>query len=127
MLSRGTEFDREMEVIVMSDAERLKLIHMALKERGYSPVNQIVGFLLTGDPTYITNHNGARSLAGRINRTELLAEIVSYYLDGAEMQFAQAKNDGVACESDVMEQTASVNLKGFLTGTVDSQRESNAV
>ena len=66
----------------MSDAERLHLIHMALKERGYAPVNQIVGFILTGDPTYITNHNNARSMAGRINRTELLAEIVSYYLDG---------------------------------------------
>lgn len=92
---------------MMSDAERLHLIHMALKERGYAPVNQIVGFILTGDPTYITNHNNARSMAGRINRTELLAEIVLYYLDGIETKFAQSKNDGVACVYDILEQPPS--------------------
>ena len=92
---------------MMSDAERLHLIHMALKERGYAPVNQIVGFILTGDPTYITNHNNARSMANRINRTELLAEIVSYYLDGIETKFAQSKNDGVACVCDILEQPPS--------------------
>lgn len=92
---------------MMSDAERLHLIHMALKERGYAPVNQIVGFILTGDPTYITNHNNARSMAGRINRTELLAEIVSYYLDCIETKFAQSKNDGVACVYDILEQPPS--------------------
>ena len=64
----------------MTDAERLRLIYSALQERGYAPINQIVGFLLTGDPTYITNHNGARSLAGRINRAELLSEIVADYM-----------------------------------------------
>ena len=64
----------------MTDAERLRLIYSALQERGYAPINQIVGFLLTGDPTYITNHNGARSLAGRINRSELLSEIVADYI-----------------------------------------------
>ena len=117
MWSGGSEFDREMEAFAVSDAERLQIIHMALKERGYAPVNQIVGFLLTGDPTYITNHNGARSLAGRINRTELLAEIVSYYLAGVETQSAQAKDNGEACECDSIEQTASVNLKELLTGT----------
>lgn len=94
-------------MIMMSDAERLHLIHIALKERGYAPVNQIVGFILTGDPTYITNHNNARSMAGRINRTELLAEIVSYYLDGIETKFAQSKNDGVACVCDILEQPPS--------------------
>ena len=64
----------------MSDAERLQQIHMALIQRGCSPISQIVGFLLTGDPTYITNYNGARTLAGQINRTDLLTDIVSYYL-----------------------------------------------
>ncbi len=64
----------------MTDAERLRLIYSALQERGYAPINQIVGFLLTGDPTYITNHSGARSLAGRINRAELLSEIVADYI-----------------------------------------------
>lgn len=64
----------------MTDTERLQRIYLALQERGYAPINQIVGFLLTGDPTYITNHNGARSLAGRINRPELLSEIVADYI-----------------------------------------------
>lgn len=64
----------------MTDTERLQWIYSALQERGYAPINQIVGFLLTGDPTYITNHNGARSLAGRINRSELLSEIVADYI-----------------------------------------------
>lgn len=64
----------------MTDTERLQRIYSALQERGYAPINQIVGFLLTGDPTYITNHNGARSLAGRINRAELLPEIVADYM-----------------------------------------------
>ncbi len=71
----------------MSDAERLQQIHAALMQRGYSPISQIVGFLLTGDPTYITNYNGARTLAGQINRTDLLADIVSYYLE--EHQFME--------------------------------------
>lgn len=69
----------------MSDAERLQQIHAALIQRGYSPISQIVGFLLTGDPTYITNYNGARTLAGQINRTDLLTDFVSYYL--GEHQF----------------------------------------
>ena len=64
----------------MTDTERLQWIYSALQERGYAPINQIVGFLLTGDPTYITNHNGARSLAGRINRAEILSEIVADYM-----------------------------------------------
>ena len=65
----------------MTDGERLKIIYSALRERGYAPVNQIVGFILSGDPTYITNHNGARSLAGRINRNELLSEIDTAYME----------------------------------------------
>lgn len=65
----------------MTDGERLKIIYSALRKRGYAPVNQIVGFILSGDPTYITNHNGARSLADRINRNELLSEIVTAYME----------------------------------------------
>lgn len=71
--------DREA-CMEMTDTERLQIIYSALKERGYAPINQIVGFLLSGDPTYITNYNGARSIAGRINRAELLTEIVANYM-----------------------------------------------
>lgn len=61
--------------------EILSTIYQALKEKGYNPINQIVGYLLSGDPTYITNHNNARSIIRRLERDELLEEIVRYYLD----------------------------------------------
>lgn len=62
-------------------------------QRGYSPISQIVGFLLTGDPTYITNYNGARTLAGQINRTDLLADIVSYYLEEYQLMEPDIKHE----------------------------------
>lgn len=64
----------------MTDIERLNFIYVALQERGYAPISQIIGFLLSGDPTYITNHNGARAIADQINRSEILTEIVGDYI-----------------------------------------------
>ena len=52
-----------------------------LKEKGYNPINQIVGYILSEDPTYITTHNNARSLIRKIDRDELLAELVKSYLN----------------------------------------------
>ena len=52
----------------------------ALDEKGYNPVNQIVGYIMSGDPTYITSYKDARSLISKLDRDELLEEIVSYYL-----------------------------------------------
>ena len=60
--------------------ETLTQVFDALKEKGYNPVNQIVGYILSEDPTYITTHNNARSLIRRIDRDELLAEMVKSYL-----------------------------------------------
>ncbi len=60
--------------------ETLTTVFDALKEKGYNPVNQIVGYILSEDPTYITTHNNARSLIRRIDRDELLAEMVKSYL-----------------------------------------------
>lgn len=59
-------------------------VSAALKERGYDPVDQIVGFLLSGDPTYITSYGNARGLARSLGRDELLEEIVRGYLAAAE-------------------------------------------
>lgn len=56
-------------------------VYQALKEKGYNPINQIVGYILSGDPTYITNHNNARSVVRRLERDELLEEIVRFYLE----------------------------------------------
>lgn len=55
-------------------------IYDALVEKGYNPVNQIVGYILSGDPTYITSHNNARSLIRKLERDEILEEFVDYYL-----------------------------------------------
>jgi len=57
-------------------------VYASLKEKGYNPINQIVGYILSGDPTYITSHNGARSLIRKLERDELLEELVKSYLDG---------------------------------------------
>ena len=58
----------------------LRTVFDALQEKGYNPVNQIVGYLLTEDPTYITNYNNARSLICKVDRDELLQELVRHYL-----------------------------------------------
>ncbi len=67
-----------------SDAEMKRIlneVYNALQEKGYNPISQIVGYLLTEDPTYITTHNNARNLIRRIDRDELLQEIVRNFLD----------------------------------------------
>ena len=58
----------------------LKEVYEALEERGYNPINQIVGYILSGDPTYITSHNNARNLIRLIERDELLEKMVKYYI-----------------------------------------------
>ena len=60
----------------------LTAVYDALKEKGYNPINQIVGYILSEDPTYITTHNNARNLIRRIDRDTLLQSMVRYYLAG---------------------------------------------
>ncbi len=67
--------DREKEI-----KEIMTSVYASLQEKGYNPVNQIVGYILSEDPTYITNHNNARSLIRRIDRDELLQALVRDYL-----------------------------------------------
>ena len=55
-------------------------VYRSLTEKGYNPINQIVGYLLSEDPTYITNHNNARSLICKLDRDELLQALVRHYL-----------------------------------------------
>lgn len=56
-------------------------VYQALKEKGYNPINQIVGYIMSGDPTYITSHNNARSLIMRVERDELVEELLVEYID----------------------------------------------
>jgi len=58
----------------------LEKVYEALKEKGYNPVTQIVGYLISGDPTYITNHKSARSLIMKAERDELITELVENYI-----------------------------------------------
>ena len=58
----------------------LEIVYNALKEKGYNPVNQIVGYIMSGDPTYITSHNGARSLVMKVERDELVEEMLKFYI-----------------------------------------------
>lgn len=60
--------------------EILKEVYGALEEKGYNPINQIVGYILSGDPTYITSHKGARNLIRKIERDELLEKMVKEYI-----------------------------------------------
>lgn len=66
---------RDMEI-----KEILNTVYLALQDKGYNPINQIVGYILSEDPTYVTNHNNARALIRKIDRDELLQALVRYYL-----------------------------------------------
>ena len=66
---------------VMSAKEILTAVYRALKEKGYNPINQLVGYLLSGDPAYITSHQNARGLIRRMERDELLEEMINSYLE----------------------------------------------
>ena len=61
--------------------EILKSVYDALKEKGYNPINQIVGYILSGDPTYITSHNNARNKIRTLERDELLEKMVRSFID----------------------------------------------
>jgi len=79
-----TEKDTLKFTVPSDDRENMRQIlrnvYEALTEKGYNPINQIVGYLLTEDPTYITNYNGARSMICKIDRDELMQVLVREYL-----------------------------------------------
>lgn len=77
-----TQFFDSVDKEVQNEAKNILLnVSEALKEKGYNPVNQIVGYILSGDPTYITSHKNARSLIRKLERDELLEEVVNNYLE----------------------------------------------
>ena len=61
--------------------EVLDVVYTAMEEKGYNPVNQIVGYIMSGDPTYITSYNGARSLIMKMERDELVEEMLKTYIE----------------------------------------------
>ncbi len=65
-----------------STREILQDVYRSLEEKGYDPISQIVGYLISGDPAYITSYNNARNLMKKIERDELIEELVKFYLEG---------------------------------------------
>ena len=65
----------------ISAKDILEIVYKALSEKGYNPVNQIVGYIMSGDPTYITSHNGARSLIMKMERAQLVEEMLKTYIE----------------------------------------------
>lgn len=70
--------EREPEIEV---SDVLAQVYKALTEKGYNPVNQIVGYIMSGDPTYITSYNNARSLIMKVDREELVEEVLEQYIE----------------------------------------------
>ena len=68
----------------ISAKDILEIVYKALSEKGYNPVTQIVGYIMSGDPTYITSHNGARSLIMKMERDELVEEMLKTYIEHNE-------------------------------------------
>ena len=80
-----SRIDSTQNFKVVSESENrvgdiLAQVYQAMTEKGYNPVNQIVGYIMSGDPTYITSHNGARSLIMKVERDELVEEMLKTYI-----------------------------------------------
>ena len=77
----NTQFFRAAQENTMDVSQVLEQVYQALTEKGYNPVNQIVGYIMSGDPTYITSHKSARSLIMKVERDEIIEELMSVYID----------------------------------------------
>ena len=83
---RNTQFFQVESGPQISAKDILEIVYKALSEKGYNPVNQIVGYIMSGDPTYITSHNGARSLIMKMERDELVEEMLKTYIEHNEWE-----------------------------------------
>ncbi|HIS29309.1 MAG TPA: IreB family regulatory phosphoprotein [Candidatus Avamphibacillus intestinigallinarum] len=79
-IDKTMKFDFSEEPFDQNTKDILLRVHEALEEKGYNPINQIVGYLLSGDPAYIPRHNNARNLIRKIERDEVIEELVTFYI-----------------------------------------------
>ena len=77
----NTQYYKAVQERKMVVSQVLELVYEALKEKGYNPVNQIVGYIMSGDPTYITSHKSARSMIMRVERDEIVEELLRSYIN----------------------------------------------
>ena len=78
---QNTQYFRAVQENKMDVKEVLKLVYEAMTEKRYNPVNQIVGYVMSGDPTYITSHKSARSLIMKVERDEIVEELLKSYIE----------------------------------------------
>lgn len=77
----NTQYFKVQKDNELSVKDIISAVYNAMTEKGYNPVNQIVGYVMSGDPTYITNHKGARSLIMKVERDEILEELLEFYIN----------------------------------------------
>ena len=77
----NTQFIRVSQPNRFEIRDVLEQVYKALKQKGYNPVSQLVGYLMSGDPTYITSYNNARNLIMKVERDEILEELIKHYVD----------------------------------------------
>ena len=82
---KNTQFIDINQTKRISVSEVILRVYQALVERGYNPVNQIVGYIMSGDPTYITSHKGARSMIMKVERDELVEEMLKNYIEKKDL------------------------------------------
>ena len=78
---QNTQYFKPVQEAPIEVSRVLRDVYIALTEKGYNPVNQIVGYIMSGDPTYITSHKGARSLIMKDERDEILEELMAVYIE----------------------------------------------
>lgn len=78
---QNTQFFRAFQDNKPDVSQVLEQVYIALTEKGYNPINQIVGYIMSGDPTYITSHKSARSLIMKVERDEILEELMRVYIE----------------------------------------------
>jgi len=78
---QNTQFFRSFQDNKPDVSQVLEQVYIALTEKGYNPINQIVGYIMSGDPTYITSHKSARSLIMKVERDEILEELMRVYIE----------------------------------------------
>ena len=83
----NTQFFTVQKEPELQVSDVLEIVYKALKEKGYNPVNQIVGYIMSGDPTYITSHNNARSLIMKVERDELVEEVLKTYIENSAWDY----------------------------------------
>lgn len=80
-VSKNTQYFKTVQEPKLEVGQVLEHVYKALTEKGYNPVNQIVGYIMSGDPTYITSYNNARVMIMKVERDELIEEALHYYIN----------------------------------------------